>query len=501
MTLGGGSGRKARRGKGKSSSSSRRRRLRLGSPASSSSSSSSSALADGVSSYPMDSGVPCWHQQEHQRSMDGDSGKGSLHTGPVTRVVYARDASHIATASADRSALTMRLPAARFRGERHRHRYLGHNAPVHCVDWSHGGGHGGAGGDGLLLTAASDGTARLWQRGRPDAVLTFSHWQRSPARSAVAGGGGAGGDSSSSSGGGGGGSGSMAALAARQKNRPRGLQSSGSSSTGRLRKRGGTGGGGGHPHQNKSNPPFGSTQIAQCGFFHLDRFVLLAVGDSLCLHKYTRDTFSDPNNDLRRLQNRSRHKLVGRWRQPAQSVTGFACANALPSGVVVTSGSNRAVTVYDLAAGGGGREAARVPDAHARSVTRVVLPPISDYCSHARAAYDAFLTVGAEGSVKLWDLRACGGGGGGGGPVRRFESQPRARCVAVDPTMRFVACASREAPNVLCVHDLRGGRGLLERLQCGSEAVHDAAFSPRHPQLCVGSADGRLRFFGAGVTG
>ena len=68
--------------------------------------------------------------------------------------------------------------------------------------------------------------------------------------------------------------------------------------------------------------------------------------------------------------------------------------------------------------------------------------------------------------------------------------------MAIDPTMRWMCCASREAANVLNVMDLRMG-GVLARLQCGSEAVMDVAFSPQHPQLCVGSADGRIRFFGA----
>ena len=66
--------------------------------------------------------------------------------------------------------------------------------------------------------------------------------------------------------------------------------------------------------------------------------------------------------------------------------------------------------------------------------------------------------------------------------------------MALDPTMRFIACTSKDAPNVVTVYDMRAG-GLLKKLQCGSEAVMDAAFSPRHPQLCVASTDGRIRFY------
>ena len=66
--------------------------------------------------------------------------------------------------------------------------------------------------------------------------------------------------------------------------------------------------------------------------------------------------------------------------------------------------------------------------------------------------------------------------------------------MAIDPTLRFVAMSSRDAPNVLSVSDLRMG-GVLSKLKCGAEAIMDVAFSPRHPQICVASSDGRLRFF------
>ena len=403
----------------------------------------------------MDGPIPTHHQMSHQISMDGADKRGSLHTGPVLRVVYSRGATDVATASADRSSISMRLPCSKYAGEKHRARYLGHNGPVHSVDWSHGTQNP------LLLTASTDGTARLWQRGRPDAVLTFSHWHHGSAhRTTVESGAAAD-------------TGSMAALSlSRNRNR---------SNPFLTQKNPAPAG------QHKNNPPFHPTAVAQAGFFYMDKFVMLAVSNSLCLYKYATDHLTDTRNDLRRLQNRSKYKMVGRWQQAnTHNISAFACANSFHSPIVIAAGSNRSVSIYDLAHG---QEACAIPDAHSRAVTGVALPSFSEYATHPPEAYDTFLTSGAEGSVKLYDLRTAQ-------VVRRFESQPRSKCMAIDPTMRFMCCASREAANVLNVMDLRMG-GVLARLQCGSEAVMDAAFSPRHPQLCVGSADGRVRFFGA----
>ena len=401
----------------------------------------------------MDSPVPSTHQLSHQVSMDGADKRGSIHTGPVIRVVYSRGATDIATASADRSSISMRLPCAKYPGEKHRSRYLGHNGAVHSVDWSHNKQNQ------LLLTASADGTAKLWQKGRPDAVLTFSHWHHGSAhRTTVESGVVAD-------------AGSIASLSLlRNRNRHNRFESS--RAKGEIAKE-------------QSNPPFHPSAVTQAGFFYMDKFVLLTVKNSLCLYKYGTEHLTDTRNDLRRLQNRSKYKMVHLWQKSdTHNITSFACANSFHSPIVITAGSNRSVCIYDLAHG---REASVIADAHSRALNGVALPSFSEYTTHSPKSYDTFLTSGTEGSVKLWDLRTAQ-------PIRSFQGQPRSHCMAMDPTMRFIACSSKDAPNVVTVYDMRAG-GLLEKLQCGSEAVMDAAFSPRHPQLCVASADGRIRFF------
>jgi hypothetical protein len=47
--------------------------------------------------YPSDAGIPCHHQRTHQMSMDGPTLRGSLHSGPVHRLQYNRDATCLAT--------------------------------------------------------------------------------------------------------------------------------------------------------------------------------------------------------------------------------------------------------------------------------------------------------------------------------------------------------------------------------------------------------------------
>ena len=308
----------------------------------------------------------------------------------------------------------------------------------------------------------------MWQRGRADAVLTFDHWLRSITKGEEA-----------------------------KQKKTTGIGNahrltSSSASTGSLMKRSST------PQKitfsnhssNKTNPSYGNASVTQAGFAYMDQFVLLSIGNSLCLHKYSVDQLNASLDDLRRLQNNSRYKMVQRYEQSSQNITSFACANSFYSTLVVTTGSNRSVSLYDMGQGGSTALCATIPDAHSRSVLSCALPSFSDYANHPNAAYDVFMTVGAEGTVKLWDVRSPVR------PVRSFACHSRSTALAMDPTMRFVSCVSREAANVLSTYDVRSG-ALIENVQCGTEGIGSVAYSPRHPQLCVGSADGRLRFFTA----
>ena len=457
-----------------------------------------SGISTGGDQYPMDCPIPTHHQIAHQITMDGPHLKGTLHNGPILKLRYTRDASHLATCSTDRTATSMRLPCSRFTEEKHRSVHLGHDGPVHSIDWSHNAQSQ------LLLTASTDGTARMWERGRSDAVLTFDRWQKNSttnlkltSKSRIGhvhslGGGGGGSSSSGVSVSGSGTFRSSQSASALLRSHRRTSNSSTSSNTTTPTK------------QKKKNPLFGTTSVTQASFAYMDTFVMLSVGNSLCLYKYAVDRLDGAKDDLQRLQNKSRYRLVQKYTQEGcQTITSFAHANSFYSTLVITGGSNRSVNLYDMgmsssgsgsgssstgSVGNGNKPVVTIADAHSRSVTSVALPSFSEYASVPNAAYDVFLTSGAEGTVKLWDVRDPMRA------VRTFSCHMRSTAMSIDPTMRYLACASRDAPNVLSVYDLRAG-GLLDGIQCGSEAITDVAFSPRHPQMCVGSADGRIRFF------
>ena len=48
---------------------------------------------------------------------------------------YNRDATCLATCSADRTAMSMRLPCSKYTEEKHRSVHLGHDGAVHSIDW------------------------------------------------------------------------------------------------------------------------------------------------------------------------------------------------------------------------------------------------------------------------------------------------------------------------------------------------------------------------------
>ena len=458
--------------------------------------------------YPMNCSIPTRHQIAHQIAMDGPHCKESLHGGPVLKIQYTRDASYIASCSADRTCTSMRLPCSRYTDEKHRSVHLGHDGPVHSIDWSHNSQSQ------LLLTASTDGTARMWERGRSDAVLTFDRWQKSSTKeqkNKMKNGIG----NAHSLGGGLVGSQSSNALLKRNHHHTRTSGMMPSASINHLNSNTNSGSNSGNSSNssnsgnnsssnspssmlksNATNPLYGSTSVTQASFAYMDTFVLLSVGNSLCLHKYAVDRLDGAKDDLRRLQNKSRYRLVSKYTHAnCQTVTSFAHANSFYSTLVITGGSNRCVNIYDMGVSGNGKGNGKgnvpvicIPDAHSRSVTSVKLPSFSEYVNVPNAAYDVFLTSGSEGCIKLWDVRDPMR------PMRTFACHSRSTAMAMDPTMRYLACVSRDAPNVLSMYDLRTGE-LLDGIQCGSDGVIDVAFSPRHPQMCVGSADGRLRFF------
>ena len=299
--------------------------------------------------------------------------------------------------------------------------YMGHEGPVTAIDWNHGQQLQ------LLLTSSDDGKARVWKRNRPAAVLELVPGPPGSAGAASA---------------------------------PGAVPAKGKSTT--LR-----------------------PAIKASKFFYVDKFILMAVANRLELHKYAVDHLTDEKNDLRRLQNHSRHRLVKSWEQPSQTINSIACVNSFFSHTVITAGSNRGIQVYDL---GVGQLATSIDQAHARAVHSVVLPTVSEYTSLPNNVYDVFATGSTDGSAKVWDLRE-------GKCVRRFQDHAnRVQTVgmAFSPCMRYFACGSE---NKTClVYDLRNGQ-VLDKLRGHTDTVTSVAFNPRYPQLATGGGDGKVMFY------
>jgi WD40 repeat protein len=323
--------------------------------------------------------------------------KDTLANGPITGMSFTRDAKAFAISCADGTATSSRLPVVK---DKKRARYMGHEGPIHSIDWNHGQQMQ------LLLTASEDGSARVWLRNKPASVLRLL-------------------------------------------------------------------------------PACHGRAVKSAKFFYVDKFVVLAIGNRLELHKYAVDHLADEKNDLRRLQNKSKHRLVKAWEQPSQTINSIACLNSIYSPTVLTSGSNRNVHVYNL---GLGIESRSIEQAHGRAIHSVVLPGISEYTSLPDNVYDVFLTGSTDGSVKLWDLRSSS-------CARKMaEHTNRVATVgmAFSPCMRYVAVGSEDKTCV--IYDIRNGN-VIDKLRGHTDTITTIAYNPKFPQLVTGAADGRVLFY------
>eukprot|EP00741_Cyanophora_paradoxa_P003060 tig00000663_g2971.t1 len=369
---------------------------------------------------------------------------GAVHGGPIARLVYSGDGKTLATASADRTARTLKLPAGRgAEGWAH----AGHDGPLLSCALSFDGAR--------LLTASADCTARLWGvgDGRAEPWLVFRDIAVRPAppRPAHA---------------------PAAPPAPAQRNAA-----------------GPAAAAAGPSPASSSSGPAGAfkSAVRAAQFYYLDRFVLLASGPRVHLYAWRVD--AEPADDIRRLRGAGRYRLVKAVQlEAAQSVTALAAPNSFLSGLLFAAGSDRTLAVLDMAHGGAC--ARLIPDAHARPVHALALRESSPFVSLPPASFDLLLSSAPDSAVRLWDLRQnrCA--------MRFTGHQCRSSAAPVgcafSPCGRYVATGSED--RVGYVYEMRTG-GVAGRLQGHGDVVSDVAFSPLHPQLATASFDGRIRFF------
>jgi hypothetical protein len=93
---------------------------------------------------------------------------GELHSGPICCAVFSPDGHRLATSSSDQTAHCLRLPVAKHHGDGLA--CTGHCARVSSVSFSSRGN--------LMITAADDHTARLWDTGSGETALVIDNIER-----------------------------------------------------------------------------------------------------------------------------------------------------------------------------------------------------------------------------------------------------------------------------------------------------------------------------------
>ncbi|XP_051936090.1 WD repeat-containing protein 27 isoform X2 [Hippocampus zosterae] len=226
-----------------------------------------------------------------------------------------------------------------------------------------------------------------------------------------------------------------------------------------------------------------SKPIKAAQFYYLDKFLLLASGDSLHLYLYHVDVTHD---DIKRYQQRSYVKLSGCFSTSSGAdITDLSAINDFFAYIVLACASNRSIQVFDM---NKGVVAAEVPDAHSRAAHCITQNKGSMFSTQAPESYNLFLTSAVTDGLKLWDLRTlrC---------VRRYDNHVN-RChscsSAISPCGRFVACGSED--KCAYVYDIRSS-SYLHKLQRHSETVLSVAFNPATPQLLTGTLDGKISLF------
>lgn len=231
----------------------------------------------------------------------------------------------------------------------------------------------------------------------------------------------------------------------------------------------------------------GAGEFTQVQFYYQDRFIAASQGNKVSLYKYK---LKDPQlkDDVKRLASKCSAKVVARGIHPdAQAVSRFAAHNMFHSHLVLLGGSNRSVAVWDTNAQA---IAAQFDHGHRRPLHTLRLYESSVFIPETEADwYNLFLTAAPDNSVKIFDLRhqqevAC---------LMGHVNTGLNLGASISPCGRFIASGSED--RAVYIWDIRSTR-VLEKLRGFKETVSDIAFNPAITQLCAGSFEGCIRFFG-----
>ncbi|XP_074044180.1 WD repeat-containing protein 27 isoform X3 [Macrotis lagotis] len=213
-----------------------------------------------------------------------------------------------------------------------------------------------------------------------------------------------------------------------------------------------------------------SKPIRAIQFYYMDAFILLSSGSEFHLLKYHIDTHKD---EIKRYKQKNKVKLVKKFSMTSTiEITSLSAVNDFYSYIVLTTGSNRALEVFDL---NKDCSAAVIPDIHSRSAYQICQNKGSAFATQPFENYNLFLTTAIGDAVKLWDLRTlrC---------ERRFEGHLN-RChpcgMSISPCGRYVACGSED--KYAYIYEM-GSNTFSHKLAGHTETVINVAFNPSRPQ-------------------
>ncbi|KAJ8045395.1 WD repeat-containing protein 27 [Holothuria leucospilota] len=278
-----------------------------------------------------------------------------------------------------------------------------------------------------LITSSDDKTAKVWAKGDADSVLTFRHIKHNHQQ-----------------------------------------EESGTAAKGGTSK--------------KENPCF-SKEIKHAQFYYVDKFIILTSGNSFYLYKYNLDTSRD---EIKRYETRSRYKLVKEFSmEEANQVMCLSAANGFYSYIVICTGSDKSIELFDLNVG---QRLTKIEAAHSRCVHSISQNQGSNFSSISASTYNMFATAAVTDGIKVWDVRTnrC---------IRKLEghlNRAHACSTTFSPCGQYLVTGSEDKSAY--VFDLREG-AVIEKLMGHTDVVSCVAYHPLYAEILTGTLDGKLRLF------
>ena len=223
-------------------------------------------------------------------------------------------------------------------------------------------------------------------------------------------------------------------------------------------------------------------EIRGARFFYMDNLIVASSGSKVVIAKYLLDF---GGGDLDRSRNLSKLTETLSLQTPAQNVTAVDCINYFLSSLVLWSGSNKQIGIYDVAV----EEHVRVlDDAHTRSIHSLVMMANSRFAQVGTDTLHCVASAGLDSCVRLWDLRTKNS-------VRSFSSHVNNSLttgLCFSPCGRFLVSGGEDRHAV--IYDIASG-ATLAKLPV-SDTVTSCRYHPTQPLLAVGTLNGAVRFFG-----